>query len=69
MNKLENENNDKNKRIEILEKQLNAYEKNNNIDEEEEEESDDLDNDKKINNNKNEINNINKNSFKNKKKI
>ena len=68
MNQLENENNDKNKRIEILEKQLNAYEKNNNIDEEEEEESDDLDNDKKINNNKNEINNINKNSFKNKKK-
>lgn len=68
MNQLENENNDKNKRIEILEKQLNAYEKNNNIDEEEEEESDDLDNDKKINNNKNEINNINQNSFKNKKK-
>ena len=67
MNQLENENNDKNKRIEILEKQLNAYEKNNNIDVEEEE-SDDLDNDKKINNNKNEINNINKNSFKNKKK-
>ena len=68
MNQLENENNDKNKRIEILEKQLNAYEKKNNIDEEEEEERDDLDNDKKINNNKNEINNINKNSFKNKKK-
>lgn len=64
LNKLENENNEKNKRIKMLEKQIIMYENQNNIDEEEEEEEI---NDKYNNNDFNKIN-INKNSMINNKK-
>ena len=57
MTQLENENNDKNKKIEMLEKQINAYE-NNNIDNEEDEDSDDIDNINDYNKLKNSKNNI-----------
>ena len=58
MTQLENENNDKNKKIEMLEKQINKYENNNSIDDEEEEESDDIENINDYNKLKNSKNNI-----------